>query len=85
VTIFIKPPSLDELRRRLESRGTESEQWVCERMKRAAMEIQFAGKCDHMVLNDNLDEAVEETLSLVRKFLETRNAQAGRSRVASNN
>jgi guanylate kinase len=54
-------------------------------MKRAAMEIQFAGKCDHMVLNDNLDEAVEETLSLVRKFLETRNAQAGRSRVASNN
>lgn len=83
LTIFIKPPSMDELRKRLENRGTESEDWVSERLKRASMEMQFADKCDQVVINDDLDQAVEETLGIIRKFFKTRNKRSGQSTVVS--
>jgi len=80
VIIFIRPPSLEELKHRLENRGTESEKWLLERMKRAAMEMQFAEKCDHVVLNDTLEDAVEETLSIVNQFLEAQKLRYERTR-----
>lgn len=83
LTIFIKPPSMEELRKRLENRGTESVAWVSERLKRAAMEMQYADKCDQVVINDDLDQAVEETLGIVRKFFKTQNKRSGRSTVVS--
>ncbi len=83
LTIIIKPPSMDELRNRHENRGTESEGWVNERLKRAEMEMQYAKKCDQVVLNDDLDQAVEETLGIIRKFFKIQNERSGRSTVAS--
>ncbi len=69
VTIFIKPPSIEELEERLKRRGTESDEFLCERMKRAKIEMTYADRCDYVVLNDNLQHAVEETLHIVQQFL----------------
>lgn len=70
--LFIHPTSLEELSKRLTLRGTESPKWLQERIKRAEMELTFADKCDHIVYNDVLEEAVSETLQLVRQFLKAK-------------
>ena len=67
--LFIAPPSMEELRRRLETRGTESDDSFRTRIERAEMEMQQRGACDAVVVNDDLDRAVEETLVLIRQFL----------------
>lgn len=72
LVLFIHPTSLKELRRRLELRGTESPKWLQERINRAEMELTYADQCDHVVYNDLLDDAVSETLQLVRQFLKAR-------------
>ena len=71
VSIFISPPSMEELKNRLIKRGTETEHGLCERLKRASMEMEYADKCDYVVINDVLDDAVEETLTIVKQFLES--------------
>lgn len=70
--IFIRPPSEEELQRRLRSRATEDEETIRVRLARAKSELEYAdaGRCDVVVDNDELDEAVEETLAAVRRFLE---------------
>lgn len=67
--VFIAPPSMDELQRRLKNRGTESEDSLQERINRAEMELQARDQCDVVVVNDEVDRAVEETLRAIRQFL----------------
>ncbi|MDE5647138.1 MAG: guanylate kinase [Muribaculaceae bacterium] len=68
LSIFIMPPSVDELRRRLESRGTDSEERIAERVGRAEYEIGFAPMYDRVVVNDDLSVAVEETSRVIADF-----------------
>lgn len=70
LSIFIQAPSIDELRRRLESRGTDSEDAIRDRVAKASYEMTFASQFDHVVVNDDLDKAKTETYELVRDFLE---------------
>jgi len=72
LTLFIAPPSLAALAERLHGRGTETEAQVATRLERAKMEMDMASEFDDVVVNDDLEQAVAETLALVRGFLETR-------------
>lgn len=67
--LFIQPPSVEELRRRLEGRGTDSAEMIEKRLARAAYELEFAPHFDHIVINDDLSKACEETRRLIEKFL----------------
>jgi len=69
MSVFIQPPSVDELRRRLLSRGTDSAEAIEERVAKAAYELTFAPRFDHVVINDNLEEAKAEVLRLVTQFV----------------
>ena len=60
VLIFIIPPSVTELRRRLEKRGTEDKETIDKRMRQAINEIRLAGKYDYIVINGELEEAVAD-------------------------
>lgn len=59
VTIFILPPSFEELKRRIEGRGTEQTEVILKRLDRARKEIEFADRYDYVIINDNVDNAVE--------------------------
>ena len=67
--MFIKPPSLDELRRRLEHRATDSAEVIEERLAKAAEEIKHAEEVDLIVVNDDLDQCVDAVYQAVRSFL----------------
>lgn len=69
LSIFIQPPSVDELRRRLEHRGTDAPEVMNDRVARAGFELTFAQQFDRVVVNDDLDKAKAETLAIVRDFL----------------
>ena len=69
-SLFIQPPSVEELRRRLIGRATDSMEKIEERLSKATFEMTFAKDFDHIVVNDDLDKAKEETLSLIQDFLE---------------
>jgi len=69
LSVFIQPPSLDELRRRLQKRGTDSPDVIEDRIRRASFELTFAEKADVVVINSNLDSAIEGTLRTVRDFV----------------
>lgn len=69
ISIFIMPPSIDELRRRLESRATDTPEVIDQRIARAEFEIGFADKFDKQVVNDNLDKAKNEVLKIIKDFL----------------
>ena len=63
------PPSVDELRRRLESRATDAPEVIDQRIARAEFEIGFADKFDKVVVNDDLDKAKKEVLGIIKQFL----------------
>lgn len=69
MSLFIQPPSVEELRRRLEHRGTDAPEAIEERLAKAAYEMTFAPQFDHVVVNDDLESAKQETLKLVQDFL----------------
>ena len=69
MSLFIQPPSIDELRSRLEGRGSDSADQIQTRLDKAEYEMTFAPQFDHIVVNDNLEEAKAETLKLIRNFL----------------
>ena len=69
LSIFIMPPSVDELRRRLESRATDAPEVIDQRIARAEFEIGFADKFDKVVVNDDLDKAKKEGLGIIKQFL----------------
>lgn len=60
VLIFILPPSLKELRRRLEKRGSENSEVIDKRMSEAAREISLAKDYDYVIINDGIEEAIED-------------------------
>lgn len=70
LSIFIEPPSVEELRRRLESRGTETADSLEARVNKAAYEISFKHSFQHVILNDDLDKAIAEAISIVGNFIE---------------
>jgi guanylate kinase len=65
VTIFIAPPSLAELERRLRGRGTESEATIALRLNNARKELACSRSYDYLVVNDQLDQAVETLRSII--------------------
>ena len=69
LSIFIQPPSIEELRKRLTGRATDAPEVIEQRIARAEFELSFAPKFDHIVVNDDLDRAVEETLGIIKEFL----------------
>ncbi len=69
LSLFIQPPSIDELRRRLEGRATDSAEAISERIAKAEYELTFAPQFDHVVVNDDLDTAKQQTLDIVQEFL----------------
>lgn len=70
LSLFIQPPSIDALRQRLTDRGTETAEKIEMRVARAAMEMEYAPRYDRTVMNDVLDEAEQQTLDILRDFLE---------------
>lgn len=69
LSLFIQPPSIDELRRRLIGRATDSMEKIEERLAKAEYELTFASKFDKIVINDDLEQAEKEALSIVQEFL----------------
>ncbi len=69
LSVFIQPPSVEELRHRLEGRATDSPEVINDRIARAAYELTFAPKFDRVVVNDDLDKAVSQTLDIVSSFI----------------
>ena len=69
LSLFIQPPSVEELRRRLEGRGTDTPEAIEQRLAKAEYELTFARQFDNIVVNDNLETAKEETLRIVKEFL----------------
>ena len=66
VLIFIAPPSLEELERRLRSRGDTSEEQIRIRQERVAWEMEQSKKYDHVVINDQVEACVEEILNIMK-------------------
>lgn len=69
LSIFIQPPSIEELRRRLEGRGTDTPEVINQRIERAGFELTFADQFDRVVVNDDLATAENETLTIIQEFL----------------
>ena len=69
LSLFIQPPSIEELRNRLEKRGTDSAEDIEKRLSKAAYELTFAEKFDKVLVNDDLDKAKEEAFKIVSEFL----------------
>ncbi|MDR0748233.1 MAG: guanylate kinase [Tannerellaceae bacterium] len=70
LSIFILPPSIDELRKRLTGRGTDAPGVIESRMAKAEYEMRFARHFDAVVVNDDLGKAQEEVLHVVKAFLD---------------
>ena len=69
LSIFVQPPSVEELRRRLNGRGTDTPEVIEQRLAKANYELTFAPQFDHIVVNDNLEKAEQEVYKLVSDFL----------------
>ncbi|MCF0159682.1 MAG: guanylate kinase [Bacteroidaceae bacterium] len=69
LSLFIMPPSVEELRRRLEGRGTDTPEVIKNRLDKAEYEITFASQFDRVVVNDDLETAQAEALRLIKTFL----------------
>ena len=70
VSIFVLPPSLEELERRLRKRGTESEETIRKRLETAIDELKIAPFYKHQVVNGELDKAIEEVIGIVKSATE---------------
>lgn len=71
LAIFIEPPSLDILFKRLENRATESKKSLNERIEKATHEMTFSSSFDLIVVNDNLEKAKNDAFEKVKKFLKS--------------
>ena len=70
LSVFIEPPTMEELENRLKNRGTENDASLKKRLAKAEYELSFARQFDKIVLNDDLKTAQQEMIDLVRDFLE---------------
>ncbi|MEX2102931.1 MAG: guanylate kinase [Gaiellaceae bacterium] len=77
VTIFITVPSFDELERRLRARATETSGVIEERLEVARRQLEEAGDFDHVIVNDDLDRAVDELERVIDEMVSTSHPQAG--------
>lgn len=71
LSIFVQPPSLEELESRLRNRGTETEDKIQQRLDKSAKELVFAQDFDVILVNDNLNIAKQEVVHLVKQFLQS--------------
>ena len=71
LSIFIQPPSIEELRHRLEKRGTDSLEVIESRIAKAQYEMSFAPKFDCVIVNNDLGKAENEALGIVQSFLQS--------------
>jgi guanylate kinase len=71
LSIFVQPPSIDELKKRLQSRGTESEESIATRVNKASYELSFSHSFDKVIINHQLDKACSETEEVVESFLKS--------------
>lgn len=69
LSLFIQPPSVEELRKRLTGRNTDSQEQIEIRLAKAEYELSFAPQFDKIIVNDNLEDAKTETLKTLREFL----------------
>lgn len=69
LSVFIEPPSIEELRKRLESRGTETPESLSTRLNKSAYEISFKDQFDKVIVNDDLDRACKEAEAIISGFL----------------
>jgi guanylate kinase len=69
LSLFIEPPSVDELKRRLSGRGTETSESLATRLNKASYELSFKDQFNKLVVNDDLNRACKETEEIVRGFL----------------
>jgi guanylate kinase len=70
LTIFVEPPSVDELKKRLLSRGTETEESLRARVSKASYEISFKHSFDKVIVNDQLERACKEAEATVNEFIQ---------------
>jgi guanylate kinase len=70
LTLFIEPPSIEELKKRLESRGTETAESLQARVNKASYELSFKDHFDKCILNDDFKRACAEAETIVKEFLE---------------
>ena len=71
LSLFIQPPSVEELRKRLVGRGTDTAEAIEQRLDKAEYELTFASQFDKIIVNDDLKKAKQETLRVVMDFLAT--------------
>lgn len=69
LSLFIEPPSIEELRRRLEARGTETPESLEARISKATWELSFKNRFNRIIINDKLENACAEAEAAVRAFL----------------
>ena len=69
LSIFVEPPSIDELKKRLQSRGTESNDSLQARINKASFEISFKHSFNRVIINDELDRACKEAENIVKEFI----------------
>lgn len=69
LSVFIQPPSVEELRLRLVGRGTDAPEVIEDRVAKAEYELGFAPQFDVVVVNDNLEEAQQRAYDVIRNFL----------------
>jgi guanylate kinase len=70
LAVFVQPPSVDELKKRLESRKTETADKIKMRLAKATEELQYSGDFDVIITNDDLNEAKQKAYQLVKKFID---------------
>lgn len=68
-SIFIMPPSIEELERRLIGRGTDAAEVIAKRVAKAGQEIERAPEFDHVVVNDDLQRAIADTCAIIDNFI----------------
>ena len=71
LSLFIEPPSIEELERRLRARGTETPESLMARINKASYGMTFKSHFDHIIVNDQLELACQQAEEIVRKFLTT--------------
>jgi len=69
LALFVQVSSIEVLKERLENRATDTKESIQTRLNKAAWEMKFAPKFDQVIINDNLDEAVEKTFQIISNYL----------------
>ena len=69
LAVFVRPPSLEVMEQRLRKRATDDESQLARRLGKAREELEYAGRFDHILINNNLEDALKEAEQLVRNFI----------------